>query len=122
MHERRDLPDRLAQSGDPPRAHEDVAGVRGAPVLPGGVLRVSLVPLRGIGFRRPRLPRRRGIRRREPVSGPLIEGAVVPGQGVQALGQLGSRGRGEAGSPLEGGRSRTFVCVAQMQTERPTAA
>ena len=32
---------------------------------------------------------------------------------MQALGQLGGRGRGEAGSPLEGGRARTIVRVAK---------
>ena len=71
MHERRDLPDRLAQSGDPPRPHEDVARVRGAPVLPGGILQVPVLPLRGVSVRRPLLPWRRGIRRRGR-SGPLI--------------------------------------------------
>ena len=63
----------------------------------------SYSPLRGLALCG---THRRPVKRREPASGPLIEGAVVPGQGMQALGQLGGRGRGEAGSPLEGGRAR----------------
>jgi len=63
----------------------------------------SYSPLRGLALRG---TRRRTVRRREPASGPLLARAGTPGQGMQAFGQLGGRGRGEAGSPLEGGRAR----------------